>query len=498
MSQTTIPLVDLTILSPALRTLGPAPKSKQLPARSGIARDDASRFSSTLLRSRRRGPGSGGLLSFFNYNNLLKSPLSLGPSLDVGRSMFGVRCFPFFLLLLVAFSISLSAQDWPQILGPNRDGIYHGPALAKTWPKEGPKVLWQKSVGTGFAGPAVADGKLILFHRQANEEVIDCFNALNGKPVWQFKYPTVYVDGFGFDNGPRAVPTIVSNTVVTLGADGMVTAVNFKDGTKLWQVDTRKQFFADRGFFGLACSPLVEGSNVIVNIGGIEDSGIVAFDLATGKLKWKSNDNAASYSSPAAATVNGKRLVFVFHRNGLAALNPADGKALFEYPWRSRENASVNAATPLIIGNRIFISAAYETGASLLELAGDKPKVIWSNDDSMSNQYATCVYTNGFLYGLHGRHDFPGGTELRCIELATGKVRWSTPDLTPANLLLAGDQLLVLTERGELLSVAATPDEYHLNHRAQILGLKVRDFPALAHGIFYARDTKKLVAIDLR
>jgi outer membrane protein assembly factor BamB len=428
-------------------------------------------------------------------NIMSSSPKLARLSFDVGRSMFDVGCFLFLLL----FSLSTHAQDWPQILGPNRDGIYHGPALAKTWPKEGPKVLWQKNVGSGFAGPSVVDGKLILFHRVANEEIIDCLNATNGTPVWQFKYPTTYVDGFGFDNGPRAVPTIASNTVVTLGADGILTALNFKDGTKLWQINTRKEFGADKGFFGFACSPLVEGSTVIVNIGGENSAGIVAFDLATGKVKWKSTAHEASYSSPAIATINGQRLAFVFHRAGLAALNPTDGKVLFDYPWRARENASVNGATPLILANRVFISASYDTGASLLELNGsDKPKVIWSNDESMSNQYATSVHAKGCLYGLHGRHDFPGGTELRCIELATGKVMWSKPSLTPANVLLAGDQLLVLTERGELLSVAATPDEFKLLNRAQVLGSNLRNYPALANGILYARDTKKLVALDLR
>ncbi len=409
--------------------------------------------------------------------------------------MFDVGCF----LLAFLFSFSLSAQDWPQILGPNRDGIYHGPALAKTWPKEGPKVLWQKNVGTGFAGPSVRDGKLILFHRVATVEVIDCLNATNGTNIWQFKYPTAYTDNFGFDNGPRAVPTIASNTVVTLGADGILTAVSFKDGVKLWQINTRKDFGADKGFFGFACSPLVESSTVIVNIGGENGAGIVAFDLATGKVKWKSTAHEASYSSPAIATINGQRLAFVFHRAGLAALNPADGKVLFDYPWRARENASVNGATPLILANRVFISASYDTGASLLELNGsDKPKVIWSNDESMSNQYATSVHAKGYLYGLHGRHDFPGGTELRCIELATGKVRWSKPSLSGSNVLLAGNQLLILTERGELLSIAATPDEFKLHNRAQILGSNLRNYPALAHGILYARDTKKLVALDLR
>lgn len=422
-------------------------------------------------------------------------PAQLSPH-DVGSCWFAVRCFP--LLILLFSVLTLAAQDWPHILGPQRDGIYRGSALSATWPKQGPKILWQKAVGAGFAGPSVAAGKLILFHRQDDNEVIECFDAGSGKSLWAYKYPSHYADDFGFDDGPRAVPTITGDRIVTLGANGMLTCVSLKDGTKLWQIDTRKRFHAGKGFFGMACSPLVEGDNVIVDIGGQDGSGIIGVSLKTGELKWKTNNDEASYSSPAAATLKGKRYAFIFQREGLTALDPATGKVWFDYPWRSRQNASVNAATPLIFGNRVFISASYDTGASLLDLSGDQPKVIWSNDDSMSNHYSTCVHDKGFLYGLHGRHDFPGGTELRCVELATGKVKWSKAGLIPANLLLAGNQLLVLTERGELLSVAATPDGFKLNAHTQILGSGVRALPALATGVLYARDPKKLIALDLR
>jgi hypothetical protein len=207
-------------------------------------------------------------------------------------------------------------------------------------------------------------------------------------------------------------------------------------------------------------------------------------------------------------------------------LSPAGaGESSFEFT--PPIEASVTGATPIVVSNQVFISASYGLGAALLQqddaigrqrykkvLDQDKTnggisepviavgtqdlKVIWSNDTSLSCHYATPVHRAGFLYGLHGRHDFPGGTELRCVEWATGKVRWSKPGLNGANVMVAGDSLLVLTEKGELIRAEAKPDGYRELARAQILGSGVRAYPALAHGRFYARDKRQLVCIDLR
>lgn len=399
----------------------------------------------------------------------------------------------FATLLLLS---SAAASDWPQFLGPNRNGISPENDLATTWPADGPPVVWQKKIGSGWAGPAVANGKLILFHRVDNKETVDCLNAKTGDPVWHFDYATAYVDDFSFDDGPRAVPTIADGKIYTLGADGVLHCLNFADGKKIWRVDTRKDFSAGKGFFGLVCAPLVVGKVVMVSIGG-EGAGIVGFDKDTGKVLWKATSDEAGYSSPVAATIQGQQYAFFFTRAGLTALEPADGKVFFEIPWRSRDNNSVNAAAPVVIGDIVFISASYETGAKALRVTGSKYKELWSNDDVLSTHYATSLHKDGFLYGLDGRHDYPAGTTLKCVELATGKMRWQKPGLKGANLIMAGDQLLLLTERGQLDRIAASPDGFKLLSQAQILPSGVRAYPALADGLFYARSKDRLVCVKL-
>lgn len=407
-----------------------------------------------------------------------------------------------FRWIFAAWSLSLlvacaaAAGDWPQFLGPHRDGTSDPGALADAWPAGGPAILWKKDVGQGFSGPVVAGGRLILFHRVGDKECVECMDAHTGGRLWLSDYPTHYQDDFGFDEGPRATPTIDRGRVYTLGAEGMLNCWDLAGGRNLWRVDTKKAFTAGKGFFGMACSPLVEGNAVILNVGGEHGAGIVAFDAAGGKLLWKATDDEASYASPVATTIDGKREALVFTRAGLVALEPASGRVLFRFPWRSRMNASVNAATPLVIDQQIFLSASYNTGAVLLRITRDGPRKVWSGDDSLSNHYATSVYFNGFLFGYHGRQEM--GPSLRCVELKTGRVRWSEDNFGAGTLMLAGNQLLILTEKGELIRAPAAPDGFKPIGRAQILPFDSRAYPALADGLYYARGKKTLVCVDLR
>lgn len=397
------------------------------------------------------------------------------------------------LSYLIIHTASLPASDWPQLLGPNRDGVYPGNDFAATWPSDGPRVVWRAKIGHGFAAPSVAEGKLVLFHRVGDEEIIEAFTAADGKPLWKFAYPTAYRDDFGFDPGPRATPTIAGGRVFTFGADGMLTCVALADGRKVWNVDCKKEFAAAKGFFGLACSPLVEGGAVIVNVGGKPNASIVAFDKDTGKVLWRHLDDEPSYSSPITATLDGRRTALVLTRSFFIGCDPATGQEFFHHPFRPRVHASVTGATPLVADNTVFISAGYDLGAFAFRVKSGQLEKLWSGDEQLSLQFTSAAQRDGFLYGLHGRHDFPGGTELRCVELATGKVRWAKPGLAGANILRAGDSLLVLTEKGELIRAEAKPDGYRELARAQILGSGVRAYPALAHGRLYARDKSQLV-----
>jgi outer membrane protein assembly factor BamB len=401
------------------------------------------------------------------------------------------------LALLFVFSIARTgAADWPQFLGPTRNNHSPETNLAFSWRKDGPPALWRMKVGQGWSGPVVASNRVVLFHRVGENETVEALNATNGIRLWRAEYPSTYRDDFGFEEGPRATPAIDGPRVFTFGANGFLNAWDFATGANLWRIDTRRQFQNDKGFFGIACSPLVEGNAVILNLGGKDGAGVVAFDKASGKVLWKATSQEASYSSPIAATILGQRRLFVFARKGLVALTPDTGKVLWEFPWAPRIEASVSAATPLVIDDTIFISASYGAGAALLRFRDAKPEVIWSGDDILSNHYATSVHHHGFLYGFDGRQE--QRAHLRCVDLQTGKVRWSEEHFGSGALMVSGDKLLILTERGELISALASPEKFSSLARAQILGLDLRSHPALANGLFYARDKASLVCIDLR
>ncbi len=388
------------------------------------------------------------------------------------------------------------STGWPQFLGPTRDGVDHGPPLGSRWPAAGPPVVWKREVGLGFSGPAIQGDRLILFHRLSDLAVVECLEASSGRGLWKADYPTDYRDDFGFDAGPRATPSIAGGRVFTFGAEGRLSAWDLGTGEPVWSVDTVKKFGAAKGWFGRACSPLVEDGLVILLMGGGDGAGIAAFDATDGDLKWTATHDEASYSSPVVAGLQGRRTLVALTREALVGIAPADGRLLFRYPWRPRMSASVSAATPLVIDDQVFISASYGAGATLLRSTPTGLERVWANDESLSNHYATSVHHRGFLYGWHGRQE--QGCELRCVELGTGRVRWSETGLKAGTVTLAGDELLVLTEQGELIRAKASADGFQPINRAQVLPSGVRAYPALANGRFFARSPRLLVCLELR
>ena len=401
------------------------------------------------------------------------------------------------LAVVVAWALPLPAhgQDWPQWLGPDRDGRYSGLPPSTDWPSDGPPEVWRRSVGEGFAGPAVADGRLLLFHRLDGREVLEALDAATGRPLWRHDAPTAYRDDFGFDEGPRAVPVVADGRVFTFGAQGRLSAVSLETGEPLWEVDTAERFGVRKGFFGAAGSPVVEGGRVIANVGGA-NAGVVAFDAAAGDVLWTATAHEASYSSGVVAEVGGERLAVFLTREGLVGLDPATGDVRFEQRWRSRLGASVNAATPLVIGDLIFASASYNTGAAVFQAAGQQLTSLWSSDDALSNHYATSVHHDGYLYGFHGRQEY--GPSLRAVDLRSGEVQWSEDRFMAGSVTLAGERLVIVRESGELVIAAADPDAFTPLARAQILPPVVRAYPALAGGLLYVRNTDTLVCVDLR
>ncbi len=415
--------------------------------------------------------------------------------MDVDRCQGCVR----FAVLLGAFlavpSGRASAGDWPQFRGPARDGISNETGLVDSWSKEGPPQVWAKKIGLGYSGPVVAGDRVIVFSRDGDKEVVQCLAAATGKERWKYVSATAYQDDYGKGDGPRATPVIAGSQVFTLGPSGTLTCLELATGKKVWSRPLNEDYAVRKNFFGVGTTPLVEGNLVLVNVGG-KGAGIVALARDTGKEVWRASDDAASYSSPVAVTVGGARRVVFFTREGIVVLDPARGTVVYRKRWRARMNASVNAATPVVAGDLLFISASYETGAIVLRIKKDGAEELWKSDDVLSNHYETSIFHDGYLYGFDGRQEL--GARMRCVEMKTGKVRWTKEGFGCGSMVLAEGKLFILTEGGDLVLVRATPEAYRELARARLLQRPCRAPLALAHGRLYLRDDRQVICLDVK
>ena len=350
-------------------------------------------------------------------------------------------------------------------------------------------------MGQGLSGPVVAGTQLILFHRVDDREVVESFDALTGAPNGAMRTRRLTATILDSTKARARCRWSPMESSIPTAPRGSFHAIDLQTGKPLWNVDAMREFEVDKGFFGAAGSPLVEDGKVIANVGG-KKAGIVAFDAKTGKVIWTATTDAASYSSGIAATMLGRRYAVFLTRAGLVGLDPANGQVRFQRPWRARQAASVNAATPIIVGNTIFVSAEYGPGAGALQFDGTKLVDLWASDDVLSNHYATSVFHEGTLYGFHGRQEF--GQFFRAVDLQSGKVLWSTPRFGAGSVTLAGNRLVIVRESGELLIAAASPKSFQQIASAQVLPATVRAYPALSDGILYLRNDNTLVAVDLR
>jgi outer membrane protein assembly factor BamB len=381
-------------------------------------------------------------------------------------------------------AVQANAGDWPQILGPARNGHAEGEKLLDSWPASGPKVLWKHPLGSGYAGAAVAGGKAIVFHRVDDQERVEALDAATGKPLWKADFEATYGGGYNDDSGPRCVPLIAGKAVYVFGAAGDLHAVELAGGKKLWSRALYADYEGQDGYFGAGSSPILVGGKLLVNVGG-SGAGIVALDPATGQTLWKGTDEGASYSSPTAVKIGDREQALFITRYNCVLADPNTGKATTLLPFGKR-GPTVNAAAPLVFDNKIFLTSSYGVGAVAATLNGGTTKNVWANDDSLSSQYATPVEQDGFLYGIHGREDIPPA-DLRCVEAATGKVRWSQANYGVAHLILADGKLLIQGVEGRIALAAADPAKYRELASAEIARGSTRAIPALANGKLYVR-----------
>ena len=401
-----------------------------------------------------------------------------------------------FIVLMLA-GAQLPAGDWPQILGPNRDGLAaKDEHLADSWPKEGPAVLWQRKVGGGFAGIAVAQETAVLFHRVDDDEVVEALDVTTGKPRWTSKSPTSFSSGFSDDQGPRCTPLIHSDRVIVFGVQGMLRCLELKSGKKVWERATHAEFKAPEGYFGAGSSPIVVGDKVLVNVGaGKAGAGVVAFDLATGKTLWKSVSDDASYSSPIARTIDGVQHVIFVTRLKTVSVDPETGKVRFEFPFGKR-GPTVNGATPVVLDGSLLVSAHYGVGAVFAKIGASGADELWSSDDIFSSQYMTPLTHNGLVYGVHGQERV-SEPDLRCFDAKTQKVLWSKKDFAFGTMIQADGKFVTLTTDGELILWKPDSKRYQELARTTVFRSTTRALPALSNGRLFVRDSSTLKCLQL-
>jgi outer membrane protein assembly factor BamB len=385
-----------------------------------------------------------------------------------------------------------SPAAWPRFLGPRHDGS--AVVTAEFDFSKPPKFRWSIDVGDGYGIGSVADGRFYQldagpsdpddrFGNRPKQERLRCFELATGKLIWTQQQAIFYRDLLGYEDGPRSSPTIVEDRIYTMGVTGRLICRDVVDGNQIWQVDTQSKYGVVQNFFGVATAPLVIDDMVIVMVGGspAEDqnfppmrldrvrpngSAVVAFNRHNGQEIWKCGNDLASYSSPIPVTIDDTRLVLLFARSGLLAIDPRDGKVVWTFAHRASILESVNAIVPLVDGNRIFISECYEVGSVLVSASAEAVNVLWQDPphnrrlQAMRSHWSTPVLAEGFLYGCSGRN--APDSDFRCIELATGKVQWQDPRRIRSSVTKLGEQLLILEERGVFQVIRANPEKFDL------------------------------------
>ena len=381
-------------------------------------------------------------------------------------------------------------------LGPRQNNTSAETGLLLDWPEGGPPVVWRKTLGRSFSPPVAAGGKLIAFHRMGDEEVLECTSARTGETLWDFRYPTRYADRYAYNGGPRSSPTIDGDRVYSYGAQGTLTCLELATGKKVWQRALNKELNVAQGFFGVGVPPIIEKDIVLLNAGG-PGAGVVGINKKTGDTVWKTGDCGASYSTPVVYTIHGERMAVFLTKEGLLIVRPDSGKVLHEFAFRSPIYESVNAASPVVVDDVVFLSAVYSVGSIALQVTPEGLKCLWRDRRNMENHWATCIYHAGFLYGTHGRNE-PEAV-MRCIDWKTGEVRWTSPrGLGRTTFIMAQGHFIALGERGDLALIEVNPDRYVEKKRVRLLEYPCWAPPVLADGLLFIRNETLLLCLNLR
>jgi outer membrane protein assembly factor BamB len=433
-------------------------------------------------------------------------------------------------LLALICTLCIRADDWPQWLGPKRDGVWRESGILEKFPDSGPAIKWRAPIGAGYSGPAVSGGRVFLTDRTLAENAVGqkdpfnrasisgrervlCLEEKTGKLLWKYEYDCAY--GVSYAAGPRTTPVIDGGKVYTLGAEGNLLCLDADHGRVLWQTDFNEAYKIPTPLWGFAAHPLIDGNKLICLAGG-DGSTVVAFEKNTGKELWRAlSTKEPGYCPPMIYTVQGKRQLIIWTPEHINGLNPETGEVYWSESFAVRSGLSV--PTPRVWDDNLFLTAFYD-GARLYKFNQDKPGVtlVWkakkvseTDTDTLHSIIPTPFVENGYVYGVCSYG------ELRCLKVDTGERVWETLAATTkdgkkarwANAFLVknGDRFFIPNEKGDLIIAKLDPQGYHEISRAHLLDPTnpnpdrgvVWSHPAFANRSVYARNDKELVCADL-
>jgi outer membrane protein assembly factor BamB len=403
----------------------------------------------------------------------------------------------------------LYAGDWSQYRGPHGDGICaETPNL--NWPASGPKVVWKVPVKNGFSSFTISGGKAFTQMNRdidgAPREVCVALDIATGKELWATPVGVGTYDGGGDsgtpDNkggdGPRSTPTVNGDKVYVSNQLLVLHCLDAQTGKELWTKDLIKEHSGRNISWKNAASPVID-ENLLFIAGGGPGESLLALNKDTGAVVWKGQDEMMTHATPVVATILGVRQVIFFAQKGLVSVATKDGAFLWRFPYRF---VTSTAASPVVSGDMVYCSAAYGVGGGACRIsktadgfmATELYKI--TENKQIPNHWSTPVLKDGYLYGIFSHKQY-GSAPLKCVELATGEVKWSQNGFGQGNVILVGDKVLALTDDGQLVVVKASPSAYEETARAKVLTGKCWTTPALSNGRLYVRSTKEAVCLDV-